>query len=213
MKKTKNFEQQNQKSHPDSTRVDARIRSGKTPKKIIQYLTCAVILKFLYHGLRILYRHDERVKSDLDRIDSGTVINLSCSAHGPSLKIISTQSGIEKYDPTADRKREDPGNANRTSDRMPDIVCAPDIDIRFKDLAFSFAVFTGQLGIAESFSRHMMYVNGDFSKIMSLVRCMEQAERYLFPSFITRRILKTLLPKRISSVRLYASIIRSMIAG
>ena len=213
MKEPKNFEQQKQKSHPDSIQADARIRSGKTPTKIIQYLTCAVILKFLYHGLRILYRHDERVKSDLDRIDSGTVINLSCSAHGPSLKIISTQNGIEKCGSAGDRKIEDLKKTNLTSSRMPEIVSKPDIDIRFKDLTFAFAVFTGQLGIAESFSKHMMYVNGDFSKIMSLVRCMEQAERYLFPSFITRRILKTLLPKRISSVRLYATIFRSMIVG
>lgn len=179
-----------EKNQLANIRTEFHASSSKTPKKVFQYLICAVILKFLYHGLRILYRHDERVKNDLDRIDSGTVINLSCSAHGPSLKMISAQNGID-------------------SCRREDIL--PDIDIRFKDLSFSFAVFTGRLGIAESFSKHMMYVNGDFSKIMSLVRCMEQAERYLFPSFITRRILKTLLPKRISSVRLYASILRSMI--
>ena len=67
-------------------------------------------------------------------------------------------------------------------------------------------------GTTSGFTREaFMYVNGDFSKIMSLVRCMEQAERYLFPSFITRRILKTLLPKKISSIRLYMSIFRSML--
>ncbi len=165
-------------------------RPPRTPKQTTQHLICAVILKFLYHGLRILYRYDDRVRRDLDRIDTGTVIQLSCSSRGPSLKVISEEKALTVC-----------------SDRN----LFPDIEIRFKDLSFAFAVFTGQTGIAESFSKHMMYVNGDFSKIMSLVRCMEQAERYLFPSFITRRILKTLLPKKISSIRLYMSIFRSML--
>ncbi len=179
----------NIKNKPQAALSD---KKHKSIKNLLQFFICAVILKFLYHGLKILYRHDERVKSDLDRIDKNTVINLSCSACGPSLKIISMESGIIK---------------------CADESLLPDIHISFKDISFAFSVFTGQTGIAESFSKHMMYVNGDFSKIMSLVRCMEQAERYLFPSFITRRILKTLMPKRISSIRLYFCIIRSMIIG
>ena len=62
---------------------------GKTSphaEYMTQHLICAVILKFLYHGLRILYRYDDRVRRDLDRIDTGTVIQLSCSSRGPSLK-------------------------------------------------------------------------------------------------------------------------------
>lgn len=166
-------------------------KKHKNIKILSQYFVCAIILKFLYHGLRILYRHDERVKNDLDRIDKNTIIRLACSSDGPSLKVISTGNGILKCADTQ----------------------LPDININFKDISFAFSVFTGQTGIAESFSKHMMYVTGDFSKIMSLVRCMEHAERYLFPSFITRRILKTLIPKRISSIRLYFCIIRSMIIG
>ena len=194
-----------EKSPSENIQTSCPDCAAKPSGKTIPYLICAVILKFLYHSLRILYRYDERVKNDLDRIDSGTVINLSCSAHGPSLQMISTENGIEKYG--SDRK------IFREKRLAPHSGFEPDIDVRFKDLTFAFAVFTGQLGIAESFSKHMMFVNGDFSKIMSLVRCMEQAERYLFPSFITRRILKTLLPKRISSMRLYTSILRSMITG
>ena len=187
-------------------------RKFRTVKEIMQYIVCSVILKFLYHGLRILYRHDDRVKQDLDRIDRGTTIRLSCSSHGPELKITASEHGIDRCTPRRCRRY-----LKNTADGSADAKAAesaeklPDIDIRFKGLAFSFAVFTGQIGIAEAFSGHMMYVNGDFSKIMSLVRCMEQAERYLFPSFMGRRILKKLLPKKISSLRLYASIIFSMI--
>lgn len=174
----------------------------RTPKDIIQYSVCAVILKFLYHGLRVLYRHDERVRQDLDRIERGTTIRISCSAHGPSLEIAASENGIDRIGHI--------GRVNCTG-CCPAEEKLPDIDIRFKSADFSFAVFTGRIGIAEAFSGHMMYVNGDFSKIMPLVRCMEQAERYLFPSFIGRRILKTLLPKKISSLRLYASILFSML--
>ena len=57
-------------------------RPPRTPKQTTQHLICAVILKFLYHGLRILYRYDDRVRRDLDRIDTGTVIQLSWSSRG-----------------------------------------------------------------------------------------------------------------------------------
>ena len=112
VERKKGFQNMKEKNQLANIRTEFHASSSKTPKKVFQYLICAVILKFLYHGLRILYRHDERVKNDLDRIDSGTVINLSCSAHGPSLKMISAQNGID-------------------SCRREDIL--PDIDIRFKD--------------------------------------------------------------------------------
>ena len=102
-------------------------RPPRTPKQTTQHLICAVILKFLYHGLRILYRYDDRVRRDLDRIDTGTVIQLSCSSRGPSLKVISEEKALTVC-----------------SDRN----LFPDIEIRFKDLSFAFAVFTGQTVIA-----------------------------------------------------------------
>lgn len=210
----------NKNNKGDLIAGEVRTARRRTPKYAAQYLVCAVILKFLYHSLRVLYRHDERVRQDLDRIDRGTLIRLSCASRGPSLEIVATENGIDRFSPEPARRFGSAptcrGKARRqtvsngpTGNSLPER--SPDIDIRFKGIQFSFSVFTGQTGIAEAFSQHMMYVNGDFSKIMSLVRCMEHAERYLFPSFIGRKILKTLLPKRISSLRLYATILRSMI--
>lgn len=69
-----------EKSPSENIQTSCPACAARTSGKTIPYLICAVILKFLYHSLRILYRYDERVKNDLDRIDSGTVINLSCSA-------------------------------------------------------------------------------------------------------------------------------------
>ena len=160
-------------------------------KRTVQHIICAVILEvsppWSSDSFTGTIHWSEMIwtESIPERLSVSPVLS-----HGPSLKIVSEEHGISV---------------------CRDKCTVPDVDIRFKDLGFAFSVLTGRTGIAESFSKHMMYVNGDFSKIMSLVRCMEQAERYLFPPFITRRILKSLLPKSISSLHLYISILRSMI--
>lgn len=44
------------------------------------------------------------------------------------------------------------------------------------------------MGITEAYAQHRFMVKGDIAEIMSIVRCIELAEVYLFPKIITKRI-------------------------
>ena len=72
-------------------------RPPRTPKQTTQHLICAVILKFLYHGLRILYRYDDRVRRDLDRIDTGTGTVFKSHFRGKGPHSLQRQESISGY--------------------------------------------------------------------------------------------------------------------
>lgn len=65
-----------------------------------------------------------------------------------------------------------------------------DLIVTFKSMESAFLVFTAQCGTARAFAESRFIVNGDIPKAMSLVRCLNILERYLFPLFINRRIVK-----------------------
>lgn len=65
-----------------------------------------------------------------------------------------------------------------------------EIVITFKNIEAALLVLTGQVGIAEAFAGHRFVMRGDLALGMSLVRCLNIVEAYLFPSFITKKILK-----------------------
>jgi hypothetical protein len=48
------------------------------------------------------------------------------------------------------------------------------------------------MGTPQGYAEHRMSVKGDLAKAMSLIRCLNLVEFYLFPGFIARRILKRL---------------------
>ncbi len=64
----------------------------------------------------------------------------------------------------------------------------PDILITFKSLEGAFLVFSGQIGIAQ---------------VMSIVRCIDLTEGYLFPKIMTKRILRKVPEKQIGSIPVY----------
>lgn len=68
--------------------------------------------------------------------------------------------------------------------------CNADLIINFKNLESAFMVFTAQLGTAQGYAQHRLSVEGDISRAMSLIRCLNIVEFYLFPALIARRILK-----------------------
>lgn len=81
-----------------------------------------------------------------------------------------------------------------------------DIIICFKNVEAAFLVFTGQLGIAKAFTEHRFTVKGDIFQGIPIVRCMNIVESYLFPRFISKRILKRIPDKETSSLRIYSSV-------
>jgi hypothetical protein len=69
-----------------------------------------------------------------------------------------------------------------------------DLVISFKNTEAAFLVFAGLIGAETGFAQHRMSVKGDLPGAMSFIRCVNLLEAYLFPKFISRRILKEVPP-------------------
>jgi len=86
-----------------------------------------------------------------------------------------------------------------------------DFTVYFKNLESALLVLTGRTGIAQAYAEHRMAMKGDlFAYGMPLVRSLYLVEAYLFPAFITRKILKRMPSKERSSLRVYLKTLLSI---
>ncbi|MBU2489870.1 MAG: hypothetical protein KKA60_10820 [Proteobacteria bacterium] len=65
-----------------------------------------------------------------------------------------------------------------------------DLTISFKNMESAFLVCSGQIGTPESYAEHRANLKGDTTGAMSLIRCMNQVQAYLFPYVMAKRVLK-----------------------
>lgn len=108
---------------------------------------------------------------------------MRASRKGPGICLIHTENGIER------RKTNQPSDA--------------DMEVEFRNIDAAFLVLSGQIGIAQAYAQHRFTMRGSISDCMTLVRCVEMIEAYLFPKFIAQKILKELPQKKISTVSVY----------
>ncbi len=130
-------------------------------KKVIIW----IVMQFLYRGMKVLYKNDIRIKNEFDGWNSNKVIGLKV-LHGPSINIeYALKKGLNKT------KKD------------------PDILIVFKSIDSAFRVFTGMQSVKQAYLEHRFYLKGDIYESMRFVRCVDLVETYLFPRFMTKRIL------------------------
>ena len=135
------------------------------------------VLAVLLRALRVLYREDSRIRTEIDSWPEGLTLKLKCGPGGAVLAL--QKSGTYAAQHT-------------------------DITMNFKSVQGAFRVLSGQVGISEAYARHLFSLEGDIYQTMSFVRCVEYAEAYLFPRIMTRRILREIPEKRLSTLQVYA---------
>lgn len=174
----------------DGYRISWRKRRSLAVKKMFS----AVIFHFLYYGLRVLERKDERVRGETAEWEDGFTCGIGMGAHGPALYIEKGRRGLQRL------------SAKKTSPEKMQLM------IQFKSVEAAFQVMSAQIGVAESYARHGFILKGDIAKAMSVVRCVDLAEGYLFPGFISKRILKKVPEKRMGLFHTYLEVIKEMMA-
>lgn len=94
-----------------------------------------------------------------------------------------------------------------------------DVKICFKHLRYAFLVLSFQESTAQAFAHDRMFVNGDLSSAIRLVRCLNQLEAVILPKFIARLAVKeypnqlTLSQKLNLSQQIYRKVIQSYFQG
>ena len=66
----------------------------------------------------------------------------------------------------------------------------PDLSVIFKSYESALLLVLGKIGVYEGYAQHRFIVKGDFIQGMHLVRILYYVEAYLFPKFISKKILK-----------------------
>lgn len=138
-----------------------------------------IVMQFLYRGLKVIYREDERIQRELDGWNQDKAIQLKVY-NGPSITIQYT------YLHSLSKTKE-----------------PADIIIEFKSIETAFFVFIGMMSVKQAYLEHRFTLKGDIFDSMRFVRCIDLVETYLFPRFMTKRILNHQEKKYKSTIMIY----------
>jgi len=144
------------------------------------------IFWFLGRGFDACSKFDAGMKREISSWESGTSIKLEVPG-GPSLLL-----------------QEDKGYVKMLS---PDRIAEPDALIRFKSMASAVDVCMGKIGTYEFYARNCFTLKGDIRLAMSVIRCMDIIENYLFPPAMSRKIMRRRPAKSVTSAEIYVYIL------
>lgn len=82
-----------------------------------------------------------------------------------------------------------------------------DLIINFKTISSAYDTLTGKISIHDAYCQNRLIVQGDIHLAMPLVRILYKVEAYLFPKFISKKILKTKPELTVSRLKVYASLL------
>ncbi len=173
--------------------MEFEISTGKKAGSFIKRRISRIVLYVLYGGICELYSLDSRVKDEIDSWPEGMTYCLACSEKGPRLFFRKSQNQLQRLNPRIQRYY--------------------DTAITFRSLDGAFDVLTGKMGIAQAYSAHAFSLHGDIGTAMELTRCVDVVESYLFPRFMTKRILKKVPGKETSTLLVYARILIGALRG
>lgn len=150
-------------------------------KKVIS----KVVLFFLYRGFNIVNKIEPDVYKETKCWKNGYTIKIQTCDNGPSLLLKKEGNQIKKL------KQEQ--------------KC--DLEIIFKSLDTAFLLLTGRLGIAKAYCEHRFLLKGNIMEAMSLVRCLDIVETYLFPKFIAKHLVKEVKSLKIPRIITYIRVL------
>lgn len=153
----------------------------------IPSVICTVVFDVLFRSLAYLNRRDSRIRAGFAAYEDGTVFRI--------------RAGMESEVPCLSFSVLH-GRLVRQASDVP-----ADLEITFKSIPDAFLVLTGQLGIGAAYAGHRFFMRGNPNEAMGLVSCMEIAESYLFPHFLSKRLMTEVPPKEISSLAVYTGLI------
>lgn len=148
-----------------------------------------IVLWFLGRGFQVCAQLDSNVKAEVAEWKDNYSVLIKVQANGPCL-VMKKKNNMLCY---CGKSEID-----------------ADLSIYFKNIEAALLVLMGRIGIGQAFAEHRFVVKGDIMESMSLVRCLNIVEAYLFPNFITKKILKRVPRKETSSIHIY---IRTILAS
>lgn len=136
-----------------------------------QDLYVRLMMAIVGRGLAAISQVDDVVRRELAVLPEGYTIGMRVMPHGPAFVVRVASGGrLELVSPST----------------------APRLGVCFKHRAHAFLVFSFQEGTARAFANDRMYVDGDVSHAVRVVRCLDRMETVILPRFVAARAVKRL---------------------
>jgi hypothetical protein len=150
----------------DTSNILTNIAPGSS--KIKRFIVKANFF-ILGRGLQAASRFDSQVKNEVSDWDEGFTVMMKVQPRGPSLAW-KKSNGRMKY--------------------VGSKAVKADLTVVMKNLESALLMMTAQIGTAQAYAQHRLGLEGSIVDAMTLTRCLNSAETYLFPKFISKKILK-----------------------
>lgn len=149
-----------------------KVSLDKKISKSFKIVVSKVVLFFLGRGIITLFKNDSKIKQEIKSWEDNFIIQITTEDTAINWQI---------------QKRQ--GKLYRVKENKPNL------SISFKSVDILFKLVTGRLGVSKAYAEHRFLLKGEIKDAMSFVRVIDRTEGYLFPSIMTKRILKE-VPKR-----------------
>ena len=141
-------------------------------KSRFKKLVVKIVFFVLGRGLQSASKHDATLQKEIATWPENAVVLFKVLPDTPRMAFAKTANGRLVYKGT------------KVADDDATIVIA------FKNIECAFLMMTAQVGTAQAYSEHRLMVRGDLVLALSIIRCLNVIERYLFPTFIARNIMR-----------------------
>lgn len=149
-----------------------KVSLDKKISKSFKILVSKVVLFFLGRGIITLFKNDSKIKQEIESWEDSFIIQITTEDTSIDWQIQKRQAKLYRVKESK-----------------------PNLSISFKSVDVLFKLVTVRLGVSKAYAEHRFLLKGEIKDAMSFVRVIDRTEGYLFPSIITKRILKE-VPKR-----------------
>lgn len=157
-----------------------------------------LMMGIIGRGLVSMSQVDDVVRREIAALPAGYTIRMTVMGNGPSFAVEVLEDG---------RLKLLPGFGGRAT-----------LNVVFKHMAHAFLVFSFQEGTARAFANDRMYVDGNLSHAIRLVRCLNRMEAVILPKFVAERAIKRYpairLGEKLSlATRTYGRLVGNLLKG
>jgi len=163
------------------------IRPGRKRFKVT---VIKIVLFILGRALQCASRIDRRVKAEIADWPEGFAIMFMVLPNGPWMGLVKDGGGRLRY------------RGRSLAEDEADLI------FFFKNVESAFLVLTAQLSTPQANAEHRVSVKGEIGKAMTLLRCLNVVQTYLYPKIIAKLAVKRVphipfFEKQINRLRIY----------
>jgi len=158
----------------------------------------ALMMGVIGRGLVSLSQVDDEVRKELAALPAGYTICMKVMGNGPAFAVEVQADGTLRL--------------------LKGFTGRATLNAVFKHITHAFLVFSFQEGTARAFANDRLYVDGNISHAIRLVRCLNRMETIILPKFVAEKAIKRYphirLGEKLSlATRTYGQLVANFIKG